>query len=114
MADRSASAAGTRARHEAPRIDELALDAARRLDRLVAAADARGLTRWTTYLAPLPDRLRDDALPGLRTTAARVRSAYGPKDSVRDALPAELTEPVLEAIDRLIKELNREAHRRAS
>jgi hypothetical protein len=37
----------------------------------------------------------------------RARAAYGPKDSIRDALPAELTEPFLESIDRLIRELNR-------
>ena len=41
----------------------------------------------------------------------RARAAYGPKDSVRDALPESLTEPFLVAIDRLIRELNREAHR---
>jgi hypothetical protein len=29
------------------------------------------------------------------------------KDSVRDVLPAELTEPFLDAIDRLLRELNR-------
>src|SRR5919198_685426 len=52
-------------------------------------------------------RLRDDALPDLRRTALRARAAYGPKDSIRDALPAELTEPFLESIDRLIRELNR-------
>jgi hypothetical protein len=103
------SAAG--ARHEYPRIDELALAAARHLDRLVAAARERGLDRWVAYLDPLPDRLRDEDLRGLRAAALRLRSAYGAKDSVRDALPADLTEPVLEATDRLLRELNREANR---
>ena len=38
----------------------------------------------------------------------RARAAYGAKDSVRDALPADLTEPFLDAIDRLPdRELNR-------
>ena len=37
----------------------------------------------------------------------RVRAAYGPKDSVRDALPRRVTEPLLDAIDRLLKELAR-------
>jgi hypothetical protein len=41
----------------------------------------------------------------------RSRAAYGAKDSVRDALPAELTEPFLDSIDRLLRELNRELHR---
>jgi hypothetical protein len=35
------------------------------------------------------------------------RAAYGPKDSVRDALPPDATEPFLTAIDRLIRELAR-------
>jgi hypothetical protein len=64
------------------------------------------------YLAPLPGRLRDDALPDLRAAARLARAAYGPKDSVRDALPWELTEPFLERIDRLLKAIARfEAHR---
>ena len=98
------------ARHELPVIDDLALAAARHADRLLAAARDRGVTRWATYLEPLPDRLRDDEPPALRATVSRARAAYGPKDSVRDALPPELTEPFLDAIDRLIRELNR--HRR--
>lgn len=89
----------------------MALVAARHGDRLLAAARDRGVERWSTFLDPLPDRLRDDELPALRSTALRARAAYGPKDSVRDALPAELTEPFLEAIDRLIRELNRAALR---
>ena len=95
------------ARHERPAIDEAALAAARRADRLLAAAQEREIARWEAFLAPLPDRLRDDPLPDLRRTALRARAAYGPKDSIRDALPAELTEPFLESIDRLIRELNR-------
>ncbi len=99
------------ARHEVPAIDDMALVAARHGDRLLAAARERGVERWSAFLDPLPDRLRDDELPALRSTALRARAAYGPKDSVRDALPADLTEPFLEAIDRLIRELNRAAVR---
>ena len=99
------------ARHEHPAIDEAGLVAARHADRLLAAAQDLGITRWATYLEPLPERLRDDELAPLRRTAMRARAAYGPKDSVRDALPESLTEPFLVAIDRLIRELNREAHR---
>jgi hypothetical protein len=51
--------------------------------------------------------LRDDDPPALRATATRSRAAYGVKDSIRDVLPAELTEPFLDAIDRLVRELNR-------
>ena len=105
------TAARLAARHERPVIDEAALRAARHADRLLAEARARGLTRWIAYLDPLPDRLRDDEPGALRATALRCRAAYGVKDSVRDALPAELTEPFLDAIDRLLRELNREAHR---
>jgi hypothetical protein len=96
------------ARHELGAIDDLALVAARHADRLLAEARDRGVQRWVMFLERLPDRLRDEDLKGLRSTAMRARAAYGPKDSVRDALPAEVTEPFLEAIDRLIREINRE------
>jgi hypothetical protein len=96
------------ARHELGAIDDLALVAARHADRLLAEARDRDVQRWVAFLEPLPDRLRDEDLKGLRSTAMRARAAYGPKDSVRDALPSELTEPFLEAIDRLIREINRE------
>jgi hypothetical protein len=74
---------------------------------MVAAARDVGNDRWLRYFEPLPDRLRDDDLADLRRTAMRARSAYGPKDSVRDALASEVTEPFLDAIDRLLKELAR-------
>ena len=95
------------ARHERPVIDEAALVAARAADRLLDAANESGITRWSSYFEPIPDRLRDEDLVDLRRTAMRVRAAYGPKDSVRDALPASLTEPLLDATDRLLKELAR-------
>jgi hypothetical protein len=95
------------ARHERPAIDEAGLQAARAADRLLAEARDRGITRWIDYLAPMPDRLRDDPVPDLRRTALRARAAFGPKDSIREALPEDLTEPFLAAIDRLIRELNR-------
>ena len=66
-----------------------------------------GADRWARYLAPLPDRLRDDPIRGLPAVARRLRSAYGPKDSIRDALPAHATEPLLVATDRLLKALMR-------
>jgi hypothetical protein len=95
------------ARHERPAIDEAGLVAARHADRLLAAARAIGSARWTAYFEPLPDRLRDDEPAALRATATRCRAAYGVKDSIRDVLPADLTEPLLDSIDRLIRELNR-------
>jgi hypothetical protein len=95
------------ARHERPAIDEAGLVAARHADRLLAAAQAIGSDRWIAYLEPLPDRLRDDEPAALRATATRCRAAYGVKDSIRDVLPADLTEPFLDSIDRLVRELNR-------
>lgn len=106
MTKRPAPLSG-RARHEDPAIDEAALAAARAADHLLTAARAAGRSRWVGYLAPLPDRLRDDDLADLRRTALRARAAYGPKDSLRDALPPAVTEPFLEAIDRLLKVLAR-------
>ena len=95
------------ARHEVPLVDEAALAAARHADRLLGAARDLGLTRWETYLAPLPEQLRDGDLRELRSAAMRARAAYGPKDSIRDALAADLTEPFLESIDRVLKVLAR-------
>jgi hypothetical protein len=94
-------------RHEIPAIDDAALVAARHADRLVAAARDVGIGRWEAYLGPLPDRFRDGDIRDVRSAAMRARAAYGPKDSVRDSLPAELTEPFLDAVDRLLKVINR-------
>lgn len=99
------------ARHERPAIDEAALVAARAADRMVVAARSRDAGRWVAYLDPLPDVLRDAEIAELRRVALKARAAYGPKDSIRDVLPPEVTEPFLEAIDRLLKELaRRDAH----
>lgn len=95
------------ARHEIPTIDAAALDAARHADRLLAAARERGQRRWVEFLAPVPDGLRDGGLKELRSMALKARAAYGPKDSIRDVLPDQLTEPFREAIDRLLKALAR-------
>jgi hypothetical protein len=94
-------------RHELPDVDAAALEAARAADVLVRAAREAGNERWLRYLEPLPNRLRDDPLPDLRTATRLARAAYGPKDSIRDALPEEATEPFLDRIDRLIKAINR-------
>jgi hypothetical protein len=103
---------GAPARHELPEVDGAALEAARAADALVAAARLAGNERWLRYLEPIPERLRDDPVPALRAVARLARSAYGPKDSVRDELPQELTEPFLDRIDRLIRAINRwEANR---
>jgi hypothetical protein len=94
-------------RHLVPAVDEAALAAANRADRLIAAARSNGSERWESFLAPLPDRLRDADVAELRGVALRARAAYGPKDSVRDVLPAEVTEPFVDAVDRLLKVLAR-------
>ena len=95
------------ARHELPAIDEWALAAARAVDPMVAAAGDRAAARWLAVLAPLPELLRDGDLVQVRRAAIRVRAAYGPKDSIRDTLPPDVTEPCLVAVDRLIRALNR-------
>jgi hypothetical protein len=100
------------ARHERPLIDEAALVAARDADRILLAARESGLARWAEFFDTLPDHLRDGELKELRSVAMRARSAFGAKDSVRDALPADLTEPFLADIDRLLKVLAREAMER--
>ena len=95
------------ARHELPAVDDAGLSAARHADRLLAAARDLGVTRWAAFFETVPDRLRDDEPRALRQIALRARAAYGPKDSVRDALPADVTEPFLDAIDRLLRQLAR-------
>ncbi len=97
------------ARHERPDIDEAALTAARAADRLLESARERGAERWIRLLEPVPDKLRDAGFGELRSVAVRVRAVYGPRDSIRDALPADRTEPFLAELDRLLKVLAREA-----
>lgn len=98
------------ARHEIPAVDDAALVVARCADRLLRAAQASGHVRWTEFLAPLPERFRDEGPAALGRTALRARAAFGPKDSIREALPADLTEPFLDALDRLLKTLARREH----
>ena len=130
MADHRASPA----RHELPDIDATALTTARSVDRLLASAaeiiaargrpDEDGLRsldaarvasaaeRWAGYFERVPEQLRDDPVASLRAVARRARAAYGPKDSIRDVFSPEVTEPLLDAIDRLLKAIARyEAHR---
>lgn len=99
-------------RHEVPEIDAAALTAARWCDRLVREAEARGAARWHAFLAPLPDRFRDDEVRSLKAVALRARAAYGAKDSVRDVLPEELVEPFRDALDLLLKAIARHEARR--
>ena len=96
------------ARHEVPAVDEAALAAARTADKLLECARERGSKRWTDFLAPLPELLRDANVLELRSVVMRARAAYGPRDSIRDALPGELTNPFLDELDRLRKAVNRE------
>jgi len=103
VADWVARGSRVQARHETPEIDIAALEAARAADVLLASAVAVGSARWTRYLATMPDRFRDEPIPGLRAAARSGRAAFGPKDSIRDVLPESATEPFLKAIDRLLK-----------
>jgi hypothetical protein len=99
-------------RHELADIDAAALEAARAADVALAAAQDMEQERWIRYLGPLPNRLRDDPLRDLRAATRVARAAYGPKDSIRDALPEYATEPLLKSIDRLQKAIARfDAHR---
>ncbi|HVA87034.1 MAG TPA: hypothetical protein VNF73_12065 [Candidatus Saccharimonadales bacterium] len=95
------------ARHERPAIDEAALGAARHADRLLDAARRLPSSRWADVLSRVPDSLRDGDLAELRATAMRARAAFGPRDSIRDALPDSVTEPFRESVDRLLKVLAR-------
>ena len=101
------AAPSTPLRHDEPAIDEAALQAARRAEVALDAARATGNERWAAFLAPLPERLRDDPVATLRSAVLRARAAYGPKDSIRDALPRDVTEPLLDSLDRLLRALNR-------
>jgi len=91
------------ARHELAEIDEAALVAACTADRLLDTARRLGSQRWTDFLAPIPEELRDSGVEQLLKVVQRARAAYGHKDSIRDVLPAELTEPFLDQLDRLRK-----------
>ncbi len=88
------------------------MKAARDADKLLTAAEAGGDRRWVDVLTPIPDQLRDAGVADLGRVARKARAIYGPKDSIRDVLPAELTEPFLDDLDRLIKALARDAMER--
>lgn len=94
-------------RHQVPEIDAAALEAARAADLALAAARAIESERWTSYLERVPSRLRDDPVGSLRSVARLTRSAYGPKDSIREVLSEDVTEPLLKAIDKLLKTIAR-------
>lgn len=100
------------ARHERPAIDEAALKAARAADKVLDCALERGLQRWVNLFATVPDQLRDGGLKELRTVSLRSRAAYGAKDSIRDYLPPDVTEPFLAELDRLLRLLARDAAER--
>lgn len=117
------------ARHELPEIDAAALTTARAIDHLLAVAQeligdghrvaeaaprsldparhAAAAERWASYFRRLPDQLRDDPFPELRLVARRARAAFGPKDSIREVFAPDVTEPLLDAIDRLLKAIAR-------
>jgi hypothetical protein len=106
--DRHPRVAAGPGRHERPAIDEAALAAAREADRVLAAVRAGEQARWAAFFALTPDRLRDAPLAELRSVALHARASFGPKDSIRDVLPADLTEPFRAALDRLLKALARD------
>jgi hypothetical protein len=120
------------ARHELPDIDAAALTVARAVDALLAQAArltdtpdviafrqrgalgasgdtpvAPAVARWAAYFHRLPDELRDEPVSQLRNVARRARAAYGPKDSIRDVFSPDVTEPLLDSIDRLLKAIAR-------
>jgi hypothetical protein len=84
------------------------MTAARTADKLLSAAIERGSKRWIDFLAPVPELLRDAGVGELTRITLRVRAAYGVKDSIRDVLSPDLTEPFLDQLDRLRKALARE------
>lgn len=95
------------ARHDIPAIDEAALAAARAADVLLESARTRGIARWERYLAPIPEALRDGDLRDLRAAARSGRSAFGPKDSVLDALPFAPCIAFRDVLDVLLKRIAR-------
>ena len=97
------------ARHERPVIDEAALVAARDAEKILDEVRERGMERWVRFFEPVPELLRDAGLKDLRGIAMKARSSFGPKDSIRDVAPRDLTEPFLADLDRLLKALARDS-----
>ena len=93
------------ARHDLPAIDDAALAAAWAADRLLVAARERGIARWERYLAPIPDALRDGDLRELRAAARTGRAAFGPRDSLLDALPTDRVLAFHDALDVLLRRI---------
>jgi len=80
----------------------------RTADKLLESARQKGSQRWTEFLSPVPEQLRDSGLSQLLVVIARTRAAYGHKDSIREILPEELTEPFRDQLDRLKRAVLRE------
>jgi hypothetical protein len=100
-------------RHELPAIDDAALRVATLVDPVLAWCRDRGVARWERVLAPVPDALRDGTLADVRSAARTARSAFGTKDSLGDAVPADLCVPLRDALDDLLRRLARlDAERR--
>ena len=73
---------------------------------MLGAARERGLDRWVSSWS----RSRTASATASSATSARpprVRAAFGPEDSIRDALADDVTEPAIVAADRLLKALAR-------
>ena len=77
-----------------------------------AAARDRGADRWVAYFEPLPDRSATTTSPTCASRRCARGRPTGRRTRVRDALPEEVTEPFLDAVDRLLKALAKRGRRR--
>lgn len=107
VGQRSRAASESPGRHQLREIDDAGLAAARHAERLLEAARELANPRWESFLAPLPERLRDAPPADLRDVARRARAAYGPRDSIAEDLPPDEALAFRDALDRLLKLLAR-------
>lgn len=94
-------------RWEMPGVDAAALDLARRLEAALPQLSGSSAARWSAWLAPLVEPLRDGDLAALAAAARRVRAAFGVGESVAHLLaPAEAL-GLRDAADALLRAIAR-------
>ena len=99
-------------RHADPRLDEAGLRAATLLEAALAGVALPAARERFAPLRSAAADLRDASGAELRRSAVRARAAIGPGDGLADHADAALVAELREAIDEVLRILNRRALQR--
>lgn len=94
-------------RHADPSLDQAGLRAAQLLERILdGLVDERARARYQPYRA-WATQMRDAQGAALRKGVVAVRAALGPGDGLADIAPSEAVIQLREALDEILRILNR-------